>query len=129
MVGGTPRNGPRWRGLELPSRPVRPVARFLRAVLIGAPLLVGGCAAVPGEERGRPPRADADRLCAPRAGGRPAAPLGEPLSAEAFRAVAERLAALGFSRAAIEIADAIGAAEPLQRLASLEAEGPRTAAA
>ncbi len=84
---------------------------------------------MPGEERGRPPRADADRLCAPRAGGRPAAPLGGHLPAEVFRAASGRLAALGFSREAIDIADTIGAAEPLLRLAALEAEGPRTAAA
>jgi hypothetical protein len=39
------------------------------------------------------------------------------------------LAAQGFSGAAIEIADTIGAAAPLLRLAALEADGPETVAA
>jgi hypothetical protein len=64
-----------------------------------------------------------------RPGGRPAAPFGGHLPAEAFRAASGRLAALGFSREAIDIADTIGAAEPLLQLATLEAEALGTAAA
>jgi hypothetical protein len=110
-------------------RRVRALTRSARAVLLAAPLLVGGCGTI-GEQRGRPPQADADRLCAPRAGGRPAAPFdGGSLPTEAFGAASERLAARGFSRAAIEIADVIGAASPLLRLGELEAEGRRSIAA
>ena len=113
-------------------RLIRPLACLVRAVLLSAPFLVGGCGTTIGQQRGRPPQAaEADRLCAPRAGGgRPAAPLdGGSLSPEAFRAASERLSAQGFSRAAIEIADVIGAAAPLLRLGELEAEGRRSMAA
>ncbi|HYI84653.1 MAG TPA: hypothetical protein VEX11_15790, partial [Acetobacteraceae bacterium] len=107
-----------------------PLACLARAVLLAAPFLLGGCGTTIGPARGRPPQADADRLCAPRAGGgRPAAPLdGGSLSPEAFRAASERLSARGFSRAAIEMADVIGAAAPLLRLGELEAEGSRSMA-
>ncbi len=66
-------------------------------------------------------------IASARRGGRPAAPLvGGKLSAEVFRDVSERLAARGLSRVAIEVT---GAAEPLLRLAALEAERPRAPAA
>jgi hypothetical protein len=113
-------------------RLIRPLACLVRAVLLSAPFLIGGCGTTIGQQRGRPPQAaEADRLCAPRAGGgRPAAPLdGGSLSPEAFRAASERLSAQGFSRAAIEMADVIGAAAPLLRLGELEAEGSRSMAA
>jgi hypothetical protein len=117
------------------ERPFRPAAgsaaRVLRAAALGALLLAGGCAATADAGRGRRPQDAADRLCAPRAGGgRPAAPVVVPsLPAEALRAAAERLAAQGFSRAAIEMADVIGATEPLLRLAVPEAERPGAVAA
>jgi hypothetical protein len=100
------------------------------AALFGAALVLSGCSATIGGERGRPPQVDGDRLCAPRTAGRPAAPTIEgTLPAEALRAASERLAAHGFSRGAIEMADVIGGTAPLLRLAELEAEKPTTVSA
>src|SRR4051812_13075837 len=95
------------------------------AIALAAATLLAGCATAPsavspGRGRGPPLRA-AERVCAPSAagGGQVAAAIGAPLPPEQARAAADELAAQGYSRTAIGIAEVIGALEPLRRLAAL----------
>jgi hypothetical protein len=85
---------------------------------LAAALLLGGCAGG-GAGAGV---AEADRLCAPHAlaNARAVAPADPPLPPEAFQAIAAPLAARGYSRPALEVADAIGALGPLRRLTALQ---------
>lgn len=89
-----------------------------RAALLAAALLAAGCAG-PADRPAPSLLADDDRLCATRVPTQPA------VSEEAPGADPGRLVALGFSRNAAEVAEAIGAGAPLLRMAMLEAGGPR----
>lgn len=109
--------GPFAMRMMIPSMPV------MAAALLCVALLAGGCASTDGPVGNRAPTADADRLCAPRPGERRGPAGGGDVPAEVQPGASERLAARGFSRSAVEIAEVIGAAEPLSRLAALEADG------
>jgi hypothetical protein len=84
-----------------------------------------GCAAVPSKapDAARALRGT-DRLCTLRAQPVQAARLEAHLTPEAFDAAADRLAAQGWSRTAVEVAEVIGALGPLQRLSEPEGAGP-----
>jgi hypothetical protein len=95
----------------------------LPVLLLLAALLGGGCAG-PAAKGGAPSaQSHSELLCAPRMGAR-----REPPPAMASGDI-DRLVGLGGPRTAAEVADAIGAGEPLLRLAVLEAEGRRGTAA
>jgi hypothetical protein len=85
--------------------------------------LLGGCATPLSGGHAPPLRAQDERLCSLRIGVEGDAPV------PADGATVDRLVRLGFSRSAAEVADAIGATDPLLRMAVLEAEGRRGAAA
>ena len=96
-----------------------------RACALAAAAWLCGCAAVPSKapDAARALRGT-DRLCTLRAQPVQAARLEAPLTAEAFNAAADRLAAQGWSRTAVEVAEVIGALGPLQRLSGPEGAGP-----
>ncbi len=98
---------------------------LLRPALAAAAMALWlcGCAAgAPGS--GRSPRAAPDRLCSLRGQPVQAARLDAILPPGEFSAVADRLAARGWSLTAAEVAEVVGALGPLQRVAEAEGAGP-----
>lgn len=102
----------------------RGAARRAGALALAA--LLCGCAAARREPSSAAARAsrETDRLCTLRAQPIRAVRLEAPLSPEALDAAAGRLAAQGWSRAAVEVAEVIGALGALQRLSGPEGAGP-----